>query len=100
MDRKTRLIRLWQYLNIPHAVIEACSVEYDLLCPHCRLAGRGDVHVMLLPDDTGFKCGAAGHQYRSHARTNKHFSRPQGADHGHAQEDGSEITGRHCFAQG
>ena len=66
MDRRNRLIRFWQFLKIPPDTIDACSVEYDLLCPHCKLEGRGDVHLILLPDDSGFECTAVGHQYRSH----------------------------------
>ena len=72
MDRRNRLIRFWQFLKIPPETIDACSVEYDLLCPFCKLEGRGDVHLVLLSDDSGFECTAVGHQYRSHRNADAH----------------------------
>lgn len=65
MDRRDRLIQFWRYLKVPAATIVACSEDYDLLCPHCKLEGKGDVHLVLLPDDSGFQCAGAGHQYRT-----------------------------------
>jgi hypothetical protein len=65
MDHREMLIRLWYHLNVPETTIAACSREYDLLCPHCRAAGMGDVHLRVLPDNTGFQCTGPGHKYRA-----------------------------------
>jgi hypothetical protein len=64
MDSRERLIRLWMYLNVRRDVVRACAEDYDLLCPHCSMAGRGPVHLKLLPDDSGFRCMGIGHEYR------------------------------------
>ena len=64
MDHRERLIRLWLYLNVHRDVVNACAEDYDLLCPHCWLAGRGPVHLKLLRDDSGFRCMGIGHEYR------------------------------------
>ncbi len=65
MDHREMLIRLWHQLNVPGETIAACSREYDLLCPHCQLAGRGAVHLVILSDNTGFQCADVGHKYRA-----------------------------------
>jgi len=65
MDHKDTLIRLWKHLKVPGETIEACSKDYDLLCPHCLAAGRGEVHLKVLKDDTGFQCIANEHRYRT-----------------------------------
>lgn len=65
MDHREMLIRLWHHLQLPSDTIAACSREYDLLCPHCREGGRGEVHLRVLPDDTGFQCTSIGHRYRA-----------------------------------
>ena len=77
MDHREMLIRLWYHLKVPDETIAACSRDYDLLCPHCREAGRGDVHLKVLPDNTGFQCTAIGHKYRAF-RSEKpaYFARP------------------------
>ena len=64
MDGKDRLMDLWRVLRLPNDAIRACSKDYDLLCPHCRVAGRGDVHLRILLDDSGFRCVGIGHEYR------------------------------------
>jgi hypothetical protein len=66
MDHREMLIRLWHHLKVPEATIAACSREYDLLCPHCRAVGMGDVHLRILPDNTGFQCTGLGHKYRAY----------------------------------
>jgi hypothetical protein len=65
MDHRDMLIGLWHHLKLPGEAIAACSREYDLLCPHCKIAGRGDVHLRVLPDNTGFQCADIGHKYRA-----------------------------------
>jgi len=52
------------YLEVRRDVVKACAEEYDLLCPHCSMGGRGSVHLKLLPDDSGFRCTGIGHEYR------------------------------------
>jgi hypothetical protein len=64
MDHRERLIRLWLYLNVKRDVVNVCAEDYDLLCPHCWIAGRGPVHLKLLLDDSGFRCMGIGHEYR------------------------------------
>ena len=64
MDGKDRLVDLWRWLRLPTETIGECSRDYDLLCPYCRVAGRGDVHLKILGDDSGFRCVAVGHEYR------------------------------------
>lgn len=64
MDGKDRLLYLWRCLQLPTDTIGACSNDYDLLCPYCRVAGRGDVHLRILRDDSGFRCVGIGHEYR------------------------------------
>ncbi len=66
MDRRELLVHLWRHLEVAPDSIEACSRDYDLLCPHCRGSGRGEVHLKVLPDDTGFQCVGIGHEYRWH----------------------------------
>ena len=46
---------------------EAVIPDDAKLCPHCRVAGRGDVHLKILGDDSGFRCVAVGHEYRWNA---------------------------------
>jgi hypothetical protein len=65
MDHRDMLIGLWHHLKLPGEAIAACSREYDFLCPHCRIAGKGDVHLKVLPDNTGFQCIDTGHKYRA-----------------------------------
>ena len=67
MDGKDRLLYLWRWLRLPTETIGECSRDYDLLCPHCRVAGRGDVHLQILRDDSGFRCVDLGHEYRWNA---------------------------------
>jgi len=64
MDGKDRLLYLWRWLRLPTDAIGACSKDYDLLCPYCRVAGRGEVHLRILNDDSGFRCVGIGHEYR------------------------------------
>lgn len=64
MNGKDRLLHLWRWLKVPSDDIRACSRDYDLLCPHCRGAGRGEIHLKVLSDDSGFRCVALGHEYR------------------------------------
>jgi hypothetical protein len=75
MDHRDMLIRLWHHLQVPGDIIAACSRDYDLLCPHCREAGLGEVHLRVLPDNTGFQCCAIGHCYRAF-RSEVPFSPP------------------------
>lgn len=75
MELKEMLIQLWHRLQLSSDAIAACSREYDLLCPHCREAGLGEVHLKLLPDNSGFLCAAMGHRYRA----NPNEPRPFGA---------------------
>lgn len=67
MDGKERLVSLWRVLRLPTDAIGACSMDYDLLCPHCHVAGRGDVHLRIMEDDSGFRCAGIGHEYRWNA---------------------------------
>jgi hypothetical protein len=67
MDGKDRLLYLWRWLRLPSEAIGACSRDYDLLCPYCRVAGRGEVHLKILGDDSGFRCVSLGHEFRWHA---------------------------------
>jgi hypothetical protein len=74
MDLRDMLIGLWTHLNLPSEAIAACSRDYDLLCPHCKMAGRGDVHLKILPDNTGFQCTVIGHKYRAFHREESPFA--------------------------
>jgi len=64
MDGRDRLVYLWRLLRLPADTIGECSKDYDLLCPYCRVAGRGEVHLKILGDDSGFRCVGIGHEYR------------------------------------
>jgi len=79
MDQREMLIRLWHHLRVPDETIAACAKDYDLLCPHCKVAGRGVVHLKVLPDNTGFECTAIGHKFRAfRSEVNPYLSRASG----------------------